>query len=596
MENLFADYWYRTCSAVRFAEILRKCLRKKRRLSCDRMNILAIEPTRKSAVNASRSPFTERGALRLFVRTDSFLVNCAQSLAALVRRSPKAPRSGVYFLRNTTLSRGRFRGRPVVLSLAFHALLIAVVFYLPQAVPVSPSLVEAAPNVDRIYYRVPVLSAPKLPRVVPKGPGGRPGAGGIALQVPVLASTLSHPNITIVSSPAHPDNFHQTIFQPTAPPDLKITTDQKLPNIVMGQALQQLNAPFDPNNARPIQSNRQSSHIDAPSLSDAASRQQQMMAFLRTSESNPELAIPVSPGGAPIQRATGGAATVSAGNSTDTPGLVLLGVDPAANTQITLPAGNRWGQFSIAPPSGGAGSPGGDPRATGSGGTGAGGSGGDASTGIGSGSVGGGGGNSGTTGSLSISGPNAGDDAGSLDPTLPANMIYPVAASPINVRRNTMIISSGPMGGGGLSVYGALKCGKIYSVFLPMPGRNWSMQYCDSSSAAASVSSGGYTTVLRLEDPLLPPDVDMAHRFNFKRIPVPIEKTQRSIILKGMIKTDGTVEGLTIYQGVLPKMDEAARLAFGKWRFKPATRGGKPVTVQILVGIPPAVGEDRIQR
>jgi outer membrane biosynthesis protein TonB len=33
-------------------------------------------------------------------------------------------------------------------------------------------------------------------------------------------------------------------------------------------------------------------------------------------------------------------------------------------------------------------------------------------------------------------------------------------------------------------------------------------------------------------------------------------------------------------------MDAAARAAFGKWKFKPAMRDGKPVPVEILVGIP----------
>ena len=33
-------------------------------------------------------------------------------------------------------------------------------------------------------------------------------------------------------------------------------------------------------------------------------------------------------------------------------------------------------------------------------------------------------------------------------------------------------------------------------------------------------------------------------------------------------------------------MDEAARAAFSQWKFKPALRDGKPVPVEILVGIP----------
>lgn len=559
---------------------------------------LAIENERKAQPNGPRSPFTERGALRLFVRGESFLANCGGSLAALARRSPKGPRSAIYFLRSASVSRVRFAGRSLAASLLLHGSLLALLLYLPQAIPAGAWQVNAAPDhFMKIYYQVPVIKPARLPRLAPKGPGGRPGAGSTPVKLPALASTIRHPNITIVSNPARPDNFHQTIFQPTAPPDVKITTDQKLPNIVFGQALERLKAPLNPSNARPSQFNRQFSRIDAPSVADNTPKSP-MMAFLKTSNASPKLAIPVSAGGAPIQRVSAGSSSPSSGNSADDAGLLLLGVDSSApSSHFSLPAGNRWGQFSIAPPPAApGGSPGGDAHGVAAGGNGSGRTAGDASTAVGPGTSGGGGGNSGTGGAVSISGSGSGGEGGLLDPTLPANMIYPVAAPPLQVRRNTLIISSGPMGGGGLNIYGALKCGKIYSVFLPMPGRNWSMQYCDSAPAAESVTSGGYTTVIRLENPLLPPDVDMTHRFNFKRLPVPVTKAHRSIVLKGMIGTDGTVQHLVVYQGVLPQMDEAARLAFSKWRFKPAMRNGKPVEVQILVGIPPQTGVDRVNR
>jgi outer membrane biosynthesis protein TonB len=45
------------------------------------------------------------------------------------------------------------------------------------------------------------------------------------------------------------------------------------------------------------------------------------------------------------------------------------------------------------------------------------------------------------------------------------------------------------------------------------------------------------------------------------------------------------VDNLKVYQGVLKEMDETALAALSKWKFAPAKRGGKPVAVQILVGI-----------
>jgi outer membrane biosynthesis protein TonB len=58
------------------------------------------------------------------------------------------------------------------------------------------------------------------------------------------------------------------------------------------------------------------------------------------------------------------------------------------------------------------------------------------------------------------------------------------------------------------------------------------------------------------------------------------------IVLKGVLGEDGTIGNLEVYQGVLPEMDQAARLALSRWKFKPAMRADKPVSVEILVGIP----------
>jgi outer membrane biosynthesis protein TonB len=53
-----------------------------------------------------------------------------------------------------------------------------------------------------------------------------------------------------------------------------------------------------------------------------------------------------------------------------------------------------------------------------------------------------------------------------------------------------------------------------------------------------------------------------------------------------LIREDGTVDQVQIYSPLLPQMDEAARLAFSRWKFKPAMSAGRPVGVEVLVGIP----------
>jgi hypothetical protein len=150
-----------------------------------------------------------------------------------------------------------------------------------------------------------------------------------------------------------------------------------------------------------------------------------------------------------------------------------------------------------------------------------------------------------------------------------------------------MIVSAGPMGGGGLNVYGALACGKIYTIFLPMKDEGWTMQYCQKPGPDANPKPAPQSTVIQLEAGIVPPEPDMASRYDFQRVSVPAGKANKLIVLKGTLQEDGNIDGLEVYQGVVPQMDEAARLAFSRWKFRPAMRGGKPVALEILVGIPP---------
>ena len=560
----------------------------------------AREGIGKAPPASSRAPFTERGALRVFVRRDSFFTNWRDSLAALASRAvPQSSlRANYSFLREVDLTRVRLAGRPLAASVVLHCSLMALLIYLPglMSATASPILLTAPLYQERIYYRVPLLHPAEVPRLAPAGPGGRPGSGSVPARVPALGSTAPHPLVTIVSKPVHPDNFRQTIYQRASPPDLRITTEQKLPNVISVPLLEKPKAPLVPSDARPTRAQRQLSTDPAPSVSSNINPASSLTTFLKPSDTQPKLPILLAGGGGPpIVRSQDGSGSAAGGSSVDAPDVLVLGVDPAASAnQLSLPGGNRWGEFSIAPPSGTPGSPGGDPNGTVGGGSGGRALGGDGSTAVGSGSSGGGGGLHGTAGPVSITGPRAGGGpGGSLDPALLINMVYPVVQPALRIRKNALIISAGPIGGGALSVYGALKCGKIYSIFLPMPGKNWSMQYCDGSVRTQKVAVNG---VIHLDKPLVPPDLDLGHRFDFRRIPVPIEKSHRSIILKGVIATDGSVQHLVVYQGVVPEMDEAARLAFSRWHFQPAMKDGKPVEVEVLVGIPPLAEEDRVSR
>lgn len=302
---------------------------------------------------------------------------------------------------------------------------------------------------------------------------------------------------------------------------------------------------------------------------------------------------------------TAGIADLARGNPVggDAGGLLIVGIDTGAATgSLTLPPGNRLGAFSISPWGGQPGSPGGVPGGIPEGGTGGPGTGGDGSTGVGPGNSGGGGSAnggvvmiSGGTGSGSGLG-EADSDSAAMSASLPLSLVYPVK-SPPRPRLGALTVTSGPTGGGGLRVYGVLQGGKIYTIYLPMPGKNWVLQYVHNTNSPDRQGPRAYDAVARLDHGLVPPSAK--NQFDFRRPRVPEDKADEFIILHGVIREDGSVDKLRVLQGIVPGADQAALAAFRKWKFQPALHAGKPVAVEILVGVParaPERGEERGHR
>ena len=525
------------------------------------------------------------------VSSDSGFWRWAGSLKTVLARVPSSRVDG-YALRQPAFRRRYFRGRSWTMSLAFHGAAILLIVYAHQQFPDSVSAFDSAvPQPEIIYYRVPVQQLPKtLPHISPPGPGGRPLSGRLPLVAPAAGSTTSQNVLTMVTKAARPDNSHQTIIQPASPPDLKITVDLKLPNIILGKPLEAPKAPlqFNAAAAKPMEKERQSSADPAPTLAENSTNP--VMAFLTPSTFKPSMPVPVASGAAQ-RKSTSGNGNVEAPNVTATSGdsatLAVISTDPAAfanGADIMLPPGNRYGEFSTATDNA-IGTPGGERSGAVGGGPGSAGKGGDGSSGPGRASSGGGS-ISLAEGPVTINGVGTNSvGSGLLGAALSQGTIYPVPVA-FNIRKNSLVISAGPIGGGGLNAYGALNCGRIYTIFLPMPGKNWTMQYC-AQDAPKPAETTAPATVAHFGEGVVPPQADA--KFDFKRLPVPVDKMGKQIILKGVLRADGLIDALEVYQTVLPEMDDNARLAFSQWKFKPALREGKPIPVQVLVGIPAVV-------
>jgi len=57
------------------------------------------------------------------------------------------------------------------------------------------------------------------------------------------------------------------------------------------------------------------------------------------------------------------------------------------------------------------------------------------------------------------------------------------------------------------------------------------------------------------------------------------------VIIETEVRPDGTAGSITVKEGIpgYPAFDEKAIEAVRQWRFKPATRGGKPVAATVMI-------------
>jgi Gram-negative bacterial TonB protein C-terminal len=509
-------------------------------------------------------------------------------LRTLCSSTPSRPSTApITLFRYTTMAKLRFAGRPLTLSVLLHVAGFLWLPYMPTLNSRTVAPVEtASAETGKVYYHLTMMDlTEKFPRIAPAGPGGHPGDGLGPAQLPDLGSTVPHPKITIVLRPPRPNHPKQTVHQFVSAPDLSMDMDLKLPNLIAAAAAVPRPhlrfTPFGPVSLKPNDAKKGVPAEPAPNLISSPSAS--VMPLSEVTGAEP----PPPPYPAP-DTATSSHETLTLADgapriSSDTSALLTLSNDPSpAASLLALPPGNQWAELSIASTAGGAGSPGGTLYGAPSTGRERSGTGGDASTGVGRAESGGGVGNAQPNEVLSVN-TGSGGTTNNSDPMFPANLVYALPDF-VQPRKNALVVSAGPMGGGGLDSYGALHCGRIYTVFLPMPGKSWTLQFCEAKHDLSTNTTGNRSRVVQLESSLLPPDAEL--RFDFQRLSLPPGSAHKLILLRGLIREDGTVDLVKVYRGLLPPMDQAAQLAFSRWKFKPAMREGHPVSVEVLVGIP----------
>jgi len=493
--------------------------------------------------------------------------------------------------------------RALLCSALLHLSVTLFLVRVPLVIPYKIFFPGPAPEFNMvprdakvIYYDLEAIPRTnQLPTIRVTGTGGQPGTGVHFDKQPTFGSSVRDPHLFMVVRSPNPDNNRQTILQPASPPHLKITAELRLPDVVVPVPVLAAQPEIKPavieggtGPAKQIASRPQVAHVAAPEIRVVAA----------PGESVPRLALPVSaavPVGPAKTEAEQGSidGTGRTAGAANASGLLIISADPGPPTDLlALPPGNRYGSFSVATAGTSSGSPGGHPGGVPGGGRGGTGEGGDDSAGVGrSGAGGGGAGGAGKPEdivSVNIAGGQgmraglrggASPESATLAATV--GLIFPVIVPP-HLRRSSLVLYTGPVGGGGLDVYGVLQGGKIYTIFLSMRGQNWILQYCAPSTDTAQAKP--QRGVVQFGESVTPPDA--IERFDFKRVPVPADKLDKKVILRGRILKDGSLSELKVHKGVQPDLDALALAAFARWKFAPALRGKDPVPVEILVGIP----------
>jgi hypothetical protein len=485
-----------------------------------------------------------------------------------------------------------------------HLSVVLLLIYVPSRFLTStwkPRDTASLSQHQVIYYDLRAMHLEKtLPNLASPGAGGRPGRGSHPKETPSRGSDAFHPRLTLVMNPPKPDSVRQTIIQPASPPKVKMSEDLKLPNILIG-SMASPQKPLVPLRLQaPLAPAKNDSDLPAPVMAQDSIRKQDLLhAAVPELASTPSLPVPVVPMSAPKAMPAAGSAAAGADEqglpNVAIPGsLLAIGVNPGTlEGMLAVPPGNRYGAFSVSPSGGQPGSPGG--VAVGGdahGGTGGGSGAGDSSSAPGTGITGGAGGdNSGGSPALSISGGTAkfsgaaAIDVGNraLPGVVAAAQVFPVLTPP-RARGLNIQVFTGPTGGGGLAIYNVLPCDKIYTIALPMPKKDWVLQYCTHDPGNPNQADRTSGQILHLAQGLVAPDP--AAKFDFKRPALPAEKRNKVIVLRGAIVEDGSVANVTVLSGADPAADTLAAAAFRQWKFQPALRSGKPVRVEVLVGVP----------
>jgi TonB family protein len=257
--------------------------------------------------------------------------------------------------------------------------------------------------------------------------------------------------------------------------------------------------------------------------------------------------------------------------------LIALNLHPAVGAPPDPPAGNRRGNFATTPEGrrGASGAPGAKAGSGKADERGAGKTSGNVPSGLYVGKT------SNTT--SPVAGESAPKDTYSVNPNLIAGMRPPRLPA-----RTSQPASNSKLSDEERAVFGDRK---FYSLSLNMPnlnsaGGSWIIRFAalkpdSGSNHPSSNAAAGNSASDDVSAPVATRKVDPAYPLELMR-----QNVAGTVILYGVIHTDGTVGSVRVLRSVDDQLDQFARKAIAKWQFQPATKNGTPVDVEATFWIP----------
>jgi TonB family protein len=424
------------------------------------------------------------------------------------------------------------------------------------------------------------LQAPDLP--VPKPDQKKPNLAKIAEeQAPAPdGADAYHPRQTILSIPVHVTHPRQTLIEPDAPMTPP-SVDPQLPNIVQWAANSPAPKPelqLAPSATAPRMRERRMESAVAPDVANTE-KNPGPLNIASSAAINPAPQMPMAPmsaSTAQFRRARVDGAAAPQVNAADGDAslrnVIALSASPAPPAPVVaVPRGNLAARVAISPSGMRRGVPGGSNAGSANGASGSG----VASSGSGSlpaaVSVSGGSGRAAASGS--------GFNSGGLRPRLiltPTNGLPLEHASPRSGPANVASL-------GANEAPEALFSGKeIHTLDINLPN-------------VTSISGSWILNFAQLDDngsPFNRPKGVLSSPVPFRKVDPKYpenairQNIEGEVVLYAIIRANGSVDSIQVVRHLDPLLDGCAVQALAQWKFRPATRDGKPVDVETIVHIP----------